>query len=54
MKEKKEQKLDHDEEITLYDISFNQIEQYLQSGRITGSHGHVAYLKYLLKYNLLG
>lgn len=48
-KEMRKQELDHDEQITLVHIPFNDIWRYINDGELTGSHAHACLLKYLMK-----
>jgi 8-oxo-dGTP pyrophosphatase MutT (NUDIX family) len=49
-KNQKEQELDHDEQITLVHIPFNDVFGYIESGKLVGSHAHACLLKYILKH----
>jgi 8-oxo-dGTP pyrophosphatase MutT (NUDIX family) len=48
-KNKREQELDHDEQITLVHIPFNDVLRYINDSKLVGSHAHACLLKYLLK-----
>jgi len=47
---KKEQDLDHDEQISLVRIPFNDVFRYINDGKLAGNHAHACLLKYFLKY----
>lgn len=53
-KNKREQELDHDEQITLVHIPFDDVAKYIADGRLNGNHAHATYLKYLLKSGKVG